>query len=208
MNQDIDGVTSLHDTVMTKIPVKHQHLYQPEEHSVDETNSATSHPLSSPTATSPLRTILIPVDQSPHSSHTVKWAKKHFLRSGDLAVLIHVRPYQQVYLTDLGGDVLSAVESMETSARHASHELIRTFGRELMLHDEESLVGPMVKGFAIRGDARSDILRKAKELHADAIIMGSRGLGTLKRALLGSVSDYIAHNASCPVVIVREPHGH
>jgi nucleotide-binding universal stress UspA family protein len=32
----------------------------------------------------------------------------------------------------------------------------------------------------------------------------SRGLGLLKRSLLGSVSDYILHNSDAPVIVVRE----
>jgi nucleotide-binding universal stress UspA family protein len=43
----------------------------------------------------------------------------------------------------------------------------------------------------------------AKERAADAIVIGSRGLGAFKRALLGSVSSHVVHNAPCPVVVVR-----
>ncbi len=43
----------------------------------------------------------------------------------------------------------------------------------------------------------------AAEVGADAIVVGSRGRGAIKRALLGSVSTYVVNNAPCPVVIVR-----
>lgn len=33
----------------------------------------------------------------------------------------------------------------------------------------------------MRGDAREELVRKVSELDADAVIMGSRGLGTFKR---------------------------
>ena len=42
----------------------------------------------------------------------------------------------------------------------------------------------------------------AKEVEADAIVMGSRGRGGLKRALLGSVSDHVLRHAPCPVLVV------
>lgn len=35
----------------------------------------------------------------------------------------------------------------------------------------------------------------------DAIVIGTRGRGGIKRALLGSVSDYVVRNAPCPVVV-------
>lgn len=45
------------------------------------------------------------------------------------------------------------------------------------------------------------IVKTAIELDADMIIMGSRGLGTIRRTILGSVSDYVVHHANVPVVV-------
>lgn len=55
-----------------------------------------------------------------------------------------------------------------------------------------------------------EIVRLAEELDAGLIVMGSRGRGGLKRALMGSVSDSVVHHAHCPVLVVRgifEPGG-
>jgi nucleotide-binding universal stress UspA family protein len=41
----------------------------------------------------------------------------------------------------------------------------------------------------------------AAERSARAIVIGSRDHGRIKRALLGSVSDYVVRNSPCPVVI-------
>ncbi|MFI5043672.1 MAG: universal stress protein [Acidimicrobiales bacterium] len=51
------------------------------------------------------------------------------------------------------------------------------------------------------GDAGPAVVAFATEVGADAIVMGSRGRGGLKRAVLGSVSDHIVRNAPCTVVI-------
>ena len=48
----------------------------------------------------------------------------------------------------------------------------------------------------------------AKEVHAACIVMGQRGLGTIKRAVLGSVSEYVLHHAHVTVLIVPPPKGH
>ena len=47
------------------------------------------------------------------------------------------------------------------------------------------------------------ICQFAADAHADVVVVGSRGLGLLRRALLGSTSSYVVHNAPCPVLVVR-----
>jgi nucleotide-binding universal stress UspA family protein len=47
------------------------------------------------------------------------------------------------------------------------------------------------------------IVRVAEEIGAGLIVMGSRGLGGVKRALMGSVSDSVVRHAHCPVLVVR-----
>eukprot|EP00914_Ancora_sagittata_P001034 GHVO01002700.1.p1 GENE.GHVO01002700.1~~GHVO01002700.1.p1 ORF type:complete len:130 (+),score=14.85 GHVO01002700.1:36-392(+) len=47
------------------------------------------------------------------------------------------------------------------------------------------------------------IITVAKDSNASMIVMGTRGMGTLRRTILGSVSDYVIHHAHCPVVVVK-----
>ena len=53
------------------------------------------------------------------------------------------------------------------------------------------------------GDPAATILRLAKGLDADMIVLGSRGLGDVKGLLLGSVSHKVAHLAECTCVAVK-----
>jgi nucleotide-binding universal stress UspA family protein len=62
-----------------------------------------------------------------------------------------------------------------------------------------------VRAIALRGDPRDEILYKVEELKADVLVVGSRGLGSFKRALLGSVSDYLVHHLKIPVIVARPP---
>lgn len=56
----------------------------------------------------------------------------------------------------------------------------------------------------LRGDPDKEIVHLSEEIGAGLIIMGSRGLGGVRRALMGSVSDSVVRHAHCPVMIVRE----
>ena len=53
------------------------------------------------------------------------------------------------------------------------------------------------------GDPAETITEYAKEIDADLIIMGSRGLGLVRGVLLGSVSKYVLEHTKCPVLIVK-----
>jgi len=64
--------------------------------------------------------------------------------------------------------------------------------------------GATVAGVRVRtGNPDHEVVELAEELDAGLIILGSRGLGGVRRALLGSVSDSVARHAHCPVLVVR-----
>ncbi|OWF45815.1 Stress response protein NhaX [Mizuhopecten yessoensis] len=48
------------------------------------------------------------------------------------------------------------------------------------------------------------IISAIEELNADVLVTGSRGHGRIRRAVLGSVSEYLLHRARIPVVICKE----
>ncbi|KAH1039264.1 hypothetical protein J1N35_041007 [Gossypium stocksii] len=62
-----------------------------------------------------------------------------------------------------------------------------------------------VETLVFEGDPKEKICRGAQEMHVDLLVVGSRNLGKFKRAFLGSVSDYCAQHANCPVLIVKSP---
>ena len=56
----------------------------------------------------------------------------------------------------------------------------------------------------IRGRPDRELVHLSEEIGAGLIIMGSRGLGGVRRALMRSVSDSVVRHVHCPVLIVRE----
>jgi nucleotide-binding universal stress UspA family protein len=63
---------------------------------------------------------------------------------------------------------------------------------------------------AITGAAGETLVEQSAD--AELLVVGSRGLGRVARAVLGSVSDYLLRHARCPVLVVRlhpeHPRGH
>ncbi len=53
------------------------------------------------------------------------------------------------------------------------------------------------------GRADKEVVRISEELGVGIIVLGSRGLGAVSRALMGSVSDSVVRHAHCPVFVVR-----
>jgi nucleotide-binding universal stress UspA family protein len=58
----------------------------------------------------------------------------------------------------------------------------------------------------LRGHPVTHILRLAKELPADVIVMATQGKTGMSRILLGSVAEEVLREASCPVIAVRSSH--
>ena len=53
------------------------------------------------------------------------------------------------------------------------------------------------------GHPDAEIVELAEELGVGLIVVGSRGHGRVRRALMGSVSDSVVRHAHCPVLVVR-----
>jgi nucleotide-binding universal stress UspA family protein len=43
-------------------------------------------------------------------------------------------------------------------------------------------------------------------MNADVLVIGSSSKGWLSRLFSGSVSDYVAHHAPCPIMMIRHDH--
>jgi nucleotide-binding universal stress UspA family protein len=79
-------------------------------------------------------------------------------------------------------------------------------GRELLDAEMErvrSAGGTVSQAHLMMGEAAREIVHLAEDLGAGLIVMGSRGRGGMRRALMGSVSDSVVRHAHCPVTVVR-----
>jgi nucleotide-binding universal stress UspA family protein len=77
---------------------------------------------------------------------------------------------------------------------------------EQIAAEGEALVpeGVPVSARTASGHAGSELLKRAQAADHDLIVMGSRGRGAVRSAVLGSVSHYVLNHAPVPVLIVHE----
>jgi nucleotide-binding universal stress UspA family protein len=63
--------------------------------------------------------------------------------------------------------------------------------------------GTVAEEHLVEGRVAPEIVALAEEIGAGLIVLGSRGRGGIRRALMGSVSDSVVRHAHCPVMVVR-----
>lgn len=74
---------------------------------------------------------------------------------------------------------------------------------ERQVRNVEEAGGTVAGAHLKKGDPDNEIVAAAEELDAGLIVMGSRGHGGIRRALMGSVSDSVVRHAHCPVLVMR-----
>ena len=63
--------------------------------------------------------------------------------------------------------------------------------------------GIMFEQKIVFGDAGYNIVKFAKDKKFDVIVIGARGMGAIKEAFFGSVSNYVLHKTPLPVLVVK-----
>jgi nucleotide-binding universal stress UspA family protein len=84
-------------------------------------------------------------------------------------------------------------------------EASRGVGNRILSDGEEKVKaeGVQVEKMLVEGHAVQEIVRAAKEGNFDLIVIGARGISTIRVILLGSVTDGVVHHALCPVLVVK-----
>jgi nucleotide-binding universal stress UspA family protein len=102
------------------------------------------------------------------------------------------------YRPHLGPEMWEGWEvGFERAKRHA-HSWLESEAERMRGEGMKTMKAHLVLG---RPDAGTVWL--AEELDAGLVVVGSRGLGGIRRALIGSVSDSVVRHADCPVMITR-----
>lgn len=142
--------------------------------------------------------IVVAVDGSDHAARAVTWAAEQaHLENRPLAIVNaagtgDLRSIAWAGVAGLPTDPLPDLLTSSHAIVDAAVVLVRTLHPDLLVRTHSEL-----------GDPRQVLVDLAPDAHL--IVMGSRGRGTFRSMLLGSVSASVCKHASCPVVICRPP---
>ena len=141
---------------------------------------------------------MVGIDGSAHSAAALRWAAEEAaLRSAPLEI-VHAWSFVPVATpADSGLVPMAWAESTEMldATREAAERLAAEQVRDVLGDDHDVTVS------LVQADAAEALVEAAAG--AELLVVGNRGRGSLKEALLGSTSGRVADHAPCPVVIVR-----
>ncbi|ONK67578.1 uncharacterized protein A4U43_C05F1490 [Asparagus officinalis] len=149
------------------------------------------------------RMVVAAIDESEESIYALKWCLDNLIpaRDANTVVLLYARPVTPTYSMLNGAGYLFSEEvlaSMDRYSRDLANSVLERAENICRNYDNIK-----VEKKARSGDARDVICDTVDKVGADVLVMGSHGYGFIKRAFIGSVSDYCARNAKCPVLIVK-----
>jgi universal stress protein A len=139
--------------------------------------------------------ILWPTDFSPLANVALPHAVGLAAETGAELVLLHVLPSLAAYAVPELAGALSV--SLQRKARAAAQ-------RQLHRHEKQGQ-GPNVRLHTVltEGVPFDQIIRAAKRLRCDLIVLATHGRTGLAHAIMGSVAENVVRRAPCPVLTVR-----
>ncbi|XP_057471837.1 universal stress protein PHOS32-like [Actinidia eriantha] len=154
------------------------------------------------------RRIGVAVDFSLCSREALKWAVDNVIRNGDHLILVTIRPegyYEEgemqlwettgsplIPLSDFSDPILMKKYGVKPDPE--TLDIVNTAARQ-----KEIVV--LLKIYW--GDPREKICEAIDNIPLSCLVIGNRGLGKLKRVVMGSVSNYVVNHATCPVTVVK-----
>jgi nucleotide-binding universal stress UspA family protein len=140
--------------------------------------------------TNNFKTILVPLDGSRYSKKALQRAIEIAHAFDSKIILVYVAEKSSINLLD----------------RKEYMGMLRKFGKKTLDNGNKLLTKNRIPGKSLLKEGRSivsEIERIVKSEKCDLVIVGNKGLGKVTGFLLGSVSNKLAQNSNCSLLIVK-----
>jgi nucleotide-binding universal stress UspA family protein len=150
--------------------------------------------------------VLLATDGSEEASSAAEAAVEISYKTDSELHVIHVYGVAPIYplypgATDPGGVELEdpvLQEELESITEQRARNVLEAEAEEV-----RSAGGMVAQAHLREGGVPHEIVALAEDTGVGLIVMGSKGHGGIRRALIGSVSDAVVRHAHCPVLVVR-----
>ena len=153
--------------------------------------------------------MLVAIDDSEHSMYALEWTLDHFFKNFGSnppfkLILVHAKPSVGSAVGLAGPGAAEVLPYVEADLKRIAGRVVEQ-AKKICKAKLENTQADDVVAEVTEGDARNVLCEAVEKHHATVLVVGSHGYGAIKRAVLGSVSDYCAHHAHCTVMIVKKP---
>jgi nucleotide-binding universal stress UspA family protein len=150
--------------------------------------------------------ILLATDGSREADLAAKSAVELAQRTGSELEVVHVFGISPWYPAYPETNDLEGVELEDLTLEEALERISEQRAREVLDAEVEkvrSAGGTVAQAHLREGGIAQEIVALAEDIGAGVVVMGSRGHGGIRRALMGGVSEAVVRHAHCPVLVVR-----
>lgn len=146
-----------------------------------------------------IRNILVPVDFSEFAQKAVRYGLEIARDRKSKVFFLHVinqriiDGVQELSIKGYKGDFVKVIRQMLSDREKDLDQFVPPDWRQDV--ETEFVIN--------KGKPADEIIKTAKELNIDLIVVGTQGRSALASALIGSVARNIVNHAPCPVLVVR-----
>jgi len=149
--------------------------------------------------------VMVAIDESECSRYALQWTLDNLSQTIDdnsQLVLFTVQPISEctyAYASSFGAAPPELIRSIQENQNKIASTLLEK-AKQICANN-----GIVAETVTEVGDPKVAIYEAVEKLNIQLLVLGSHGRGAIKRAFLGSVSNYCVHNVKCPVLVVRKP---
>ena len=150
-----------------------------------------------------MKKVLIALDYNPTAQKVAEIGFSMAKAMKAEVVLLHVISDPLYYSSVEYSPIMGFSGYMETAQLQLNNvESLKKASLHYLDKSKTHLGDKTIKTMIAEGDFADSILKAAKELHADIIVMGSHSRKWLENVIMGSVTEKVLHNTSIPLFII------